>query len=438
MTYVPLFWLIASLLLVPYRPGFLLGCAILAFQYDNLYNTTMMGPSLFVLFFSIMVLIAFVQRRSFVLNISDYLILSFGSLYVLAMLYSPDISAGIRISGRLVLLGMGYYFIGRFLSSNNIYRSQYIYDFGISILILSLAFGYLSVGLQESSARLLLGEGSAVGFSQMIDISAGFCLFYLLSVSGNHAWIKRFAMYIIFAGIMVLLLFNATRGTVVSLVFAVCVYFGVSVLQWKPGNRIFKRMLSLGFVIFGASVVLLQFSGQSEVLVFGLERLGMNFGPSGVRDDTSLMVRFELFRMAWDMFVQAPLFGHGIGSFLWNGKLYYPHNVFLELLAETGLMATTVFTIIFVRVGWMAFRLFRKNIPEVTIAGGIFLITAAHQQMSFALWMAKAMFLFMGVVVSYHIQLERPQPKSRPQPLSVIAQRSARLARNPLPDEQTN
>lgn len=412
MTYLPFFWLIGSLLLVTYRPGFLLGCAMLAFQYDNLYNTTIIGPSLFVLFSCAMLFIAFIQRRLFVLNIHDYLIISFGALYLFAALYSPDIDAGFRKAAGLLVLCIGYYFIARFLASSPVYRERFIFDFGISVLILALIFGYLSVAQQVSSSRLLLGEGSAVGFSQMIDIAAGFSLFYLISVSGENAWIKRIAMLVLFAGIIALLLFNATRGTVVSLVFAVCVYIAVSIVRWRPGSRYVTRILPPALLMFGAFAVLVQFSVQSESLVFGLERLGMNFSAAGFQVDSSSAARMELFGLAWDMFAEAPLLGHGIGSFQYQTSLGYPHNVFLELLAETGLIGTSVFTVLFVKTGWMAGRLFKENLPAATIMAGLFFIMAAHQQISFSLWMAKAMFFSMGVIVSFYVQLEKSRPSS--------------------------
>lgn len=409
MTYVPIFWLLASILMVPYRPGFMLGCAMLAFQYDNLYNTSVMGPSLFVIFLISMLFIAFIQKRLFVLVSYDYLIMLFGFLYVLAMFYSPDISTGIKISGRLVLLCIGYFFIGRLLSSSHIYSERYLYDFGTSILLLTLVFGYQSVGLQETSVRLVLGKGSPVGFSQMLDIACGFSLFYLLSASGINMWFKRIAMLPVFTGVMLLLLLNATRGTIVSLVFALCVYLAVSIFRWRPDSHFFSRSLSFGFMLVGVAVFLFQFGDQPGSASIGFSRLGMNFGAGGLQGDTSTANRLEFFSLAWEMFANAPLFGQGIGSFLWDGKPHYPHNVFMELLAETGLIATSVFTIILVKTGWMAARLFRYPLPEATIVAGLFFIMVVHQQISFALWMAKPMFFSMGVIVSLHLRLEKSQ-----------------------------
>ena len=432
MTYVPIFWLIICIMVSPYRPGLLLACGILSYQYDDLYDTHVLGPSLFFLFAAITGITAFTQKRLITLNIYDYIIFSFGALYVMSSLYAPDFMVAINRSGRLVALCIGYYVIGRFNSSNTSFNKHYIFDFGVSVLLLSLTFGYLSVGLQEAGGggaiRLSLGEGTAVGFSQMVDLAAAFSLFYMLSISGIDAWAKRFAMLVLFGGVGLLVLYNATRGTVVSLIFASCVYLAAAITQWRPGNRYLSRGLALIFLTIGASAFLLQFGDRSDLLGVGIDRLAMNFGLGGFQGDMSSGVRIKLFERAWDMFAQAPFLGGGVGSFVWNAKPYYPHNVFLELLAETGIITTAVFTFIFVRVGWMAFRLFRKNIPAVSIAAGIFLVTAAHQQMSFALWMSKAMFLFMGIIVTYHIQLEKPQLSS-----STVKQ-PARLV-NKLPSE---
>lgn len=407
MTYIPVLWLVACILLLPYRPGFLLGCAILSFQFDSLYNSTTLSPLLLVMFFCAIVFVTFIQKRVFVFCLYDYLIIIFGALYAASSIYSPNVLAGISISGRLVLLGLGYYFIGRLLSSSHIYKDNYIYDFGASILILTIVFGLLSVAEQGTHGRLHLGTGSAVGFSQMLDVAVGYSLFYLLSVTGKHAWIKGSFMAAIFASVAVLVLLNATRGTIASLVFAISIYMAISIFRMRPDSRFLTSLISLGFTVIGLSVILIQLSGQQGLLTFGFDRLGMNFGAYGIQSDSSTLGRMAMLRQAWEMFSDSPLFGQGIGSFLWNGRPQYPHNLFMELLAETGLITTTVFTIILARTGWMAGRLFKFNLPEAAIVAGLFFITLAHQQVSFALWMAKPMFLSMGIIASLHMRFER-------------------------------
>jgi O-antigen ligase len=52
----------------------------------------------------------------------------------------------------------------------------------------------------------------------------------------------------------------------------------------------------------------------------------------------SLSGRFELYERALRTWVAAPLRGQGIGSFAAQAPLPYPHNVFLEVLTETGVI----------------------------------------------------------------------------------------------------
>jgi O-antigen ligase len=52
---------------------------------------------------------------------------------------------------------------------------------------------------------------------------------------------------------------------------------------------------------------------------------------------------FEIIHAA-DLIVQKPLLGHGLGGFTpyYNNQRYYPHNIFLELICETGIIGTLI------------------------------------------------------------------------------------------------
>jgi len=413
-------WLVLSIAVAPRRPGYFLGCAILSFQYDSLYNTNVIGPALYVLFFGFTLFLVIYYRRFFAVGASDYLIILFGAVYAVSAVYSPDVETGLEIAGRLIAFCIGYYMIGRFYSTISIYRDRYIFDFGVSVVLLSLVFGYLAIYMQESPDRLVLGEGSAVGFSQMLDIAGGFTLFYLLSISGNFAWVKRVGVFLLFACIAVLIIFNATRGTIIGLIAAFLVYVGAQVFQRQSGSRHLSRIVASSFMIMIAYMVLVQFSPGNELFASAFERLGMNFGPSGMQIDPSAVSRLNLLQQAWAMFIESPLLGEGVGSFSQHSVLGYPHSVFPELLAETGLIATTLFALIIIRTVLMALRLFRESSADTRIVLGIFFISLVHQQVSFALWMAKPLFLSMGVIVSLYLRSDRRQ--------GLVSEKRARIA----------
>lgn len=68
--------------------------------------------------------------------------------------------------------------------------------------------------------------------------------------------------------------------------------------------------------------------------------------------DVTITARIEAFQTSILMFVNSPFYGQGLGGFnsVYRGNeigenIKYPHNIFLELLSETGLIGTIMFTL---------------------------------------------------------------------------------------------
>lgn len=62
----------------------------------------------------------------------------------------------------------------------------------------------------------------------------------------------------------------------------------------------------------------------------------------------SVGIRLDLYKQAFFLFIEKPFFGHGFGSWanISNTKFKYPHNIVLELMAETGFIGLLFFILI--------------------------------------------------------------------------------------------
>ncbi|HEX7118537.1 MAG TPA: O-antigen ligase family protein, partial [Longimicrobiales bacterium] len=59
----------------------------------------------------------------------------------------------------------------------------------------------------------------------------------------------------------------------------------------------------------------------------------------------SIGARIDRMAHGWRMFREAPILGHGTGSFVFGGQIGdYPHNILLELLSENGLIGLFLWT----------------------------------------------------------------------------------------------
>jgi O-antigen ligase len=150
------------------------------------------------------------------------------------------------------------------------------------------------------------------------------------------------------------------------------------VATYKTGSRSMIVQVLIGTVILG-----LMYKGLHRkirvatillVLLVSVTALISYSGTVGGRvlsflqDPSYWLERSErpyLWAEALKGFYQKPLFGHGVGAFAMNVKgadiIEYPHNFFLEVLYEGGLVCFVLFTLFWVLVGHYLFHWRRLN-----------------------------------------------------------------------------
>ncbi|MDO4997400.1 MAG: Wzy polymerase domain-containing protein [Neisseria sp.] len=204
------------------------------------------------------------------------------------------------------------------------------------------------------------------------------------------------------AGLPLIVFLTTTLGLVNSrtiLLYVVAV--GAVLLLWRlrsvrQGNRLF--LITLFALVM---VVAVQFSLNSVLAWFGdvqvetaLARVENSSFSGSARD-------LE-WTKAWQVFQLAPIFGHGWGSFSWQGfwhssfpQGYSPsglsvlfthsHNIVLQLLAEMGVVGTLL---VFGGAAWVALPALRKK----KLAGNAFLpsallaVSLCHSMLEYPLW----------------------------------------------------
>ena len=164
-------------------------------------------------------------------------------------------------------------------------------------------------------------------------------------------------------------------------------------------KRVRLRTLAVGLVCLAVVLLALlpQFGGRlktlSELLPGGEERM--------VKEDSSFRQRALLAGTAWEMFADHQLLGVGAGNFSEHYDEYsmrvgatvssyedfahrrFPHSLYLELLAETGLAGLLAFTLVIVatlvnaRAARAMFRE-RGDTPSVNLVNSIVLALAGY------------------------------------------------------------
>lgn len=130
------------------------------------------------------------------------------------------------------------------------------------------------------------------------------------------------------------------RGPVLALILSFLLFFVLSV-RGLPRLRIDRFALRLGVAVFFV-VIVLAIVGQELFPTLAL-RTKILVTEGG----TSVATRLDLYRAAVGLWAKSPIWGNGTGQFgvavAGEDMRLYPHNIILELGAETGLIGVLVF-----------------------------------------------------------------------------------------------
>lgn len=127
-------------------------------------------------------------------------------------------------------------------------------------------------------------------------------------------------------------------------------------------------------------------------------------GPSGagrlLESDFGARRRVE-WAKAWHMFLEHPLFGSGWGGYAFqsvrleafggyakaseNALFVHSHNLFTQLLAETGLLGTTIVTLALVYCLWPYFHK-NQTTAENLLLVSLAMVTLGHSMFEYPLW----------------------------------------------------
>ena len=117
-------------------------------------------------------------------------------------------------------------------------------------------------------------------------------------------------------------------------------------------------------------------------------------------------IRFQLFLYAWLMFLSNPLLGVGFGEYAWRafelsaglagssppGLDRHSHNLFLQLLAETGIAGLSCIAIPL--VSWFWRMPWRSLTPDRCWMIGVLAVIGLHSMVEFPLWHANFLGMF--------------------------------------------
>lgn len=208
--------------------------------------------------------------------------------------------------------------------------------------------------VQDEIAQIPAWEGRITSFLEHYNGLAGylnlvlpFCLAF--AIGGTDSVLRTLSRWCLALAAIALLL-TQSRGGLLAFVAILLVYTYLSANDRKTGIR------QVAFVLIAC--------------LLAAAVVGLFFQRLGEIDDFTTVSRLAIWAGAFTVFAQSPLFGTGFGNLrgLMGGLLNLPdgwtgdaHNLYLELLAETGLIGFMVFSGLIVVALRTAQRQLRKT-----------------------------------------------------------------------------
>ena len=229
-----------------------------------------------------------------------------------------------------------------------------MFDFAVTV-ILDMLFGMFQrtlIGLYTERAAnakqtisvnsgILPYTSSAGGYICMALVS----YITLLRIQGRKL---RAVSWVVIALLVISFFILRKRGFTLDMILSFAIVWFVGNIMNKKRKINIKRSVQIISAFFAVLIVgiVLYFS------VSGIREIVDNYLVRFSTDDTTLSGRTVLYDLAWNRFRLHPVFGIGWGNYrgLTTGifdstsdSTYAAHNVYLQLLCETGVVGTVVF-----------------------------------------------------------------------------------------------
>lgn len=338
----------------------------------------------------------------YVIDIYDVFFIAAILILFFTSFYATDIVESLNYSFRFLLLGVGYFFITKIILLNTNKYEDAFKAFLIYSLWLAIIFGtfggilYLLKGFGQGAYRLTIPGVHPIPFSQLIGLGI-ITSFIIFITNGSYFNIKsKFKLNInkaLLPYLVLLLLATQTRGVMLSLAVSILFYLVLAKIKIRK-----SILYTSAFVMILAVFLAIQYI-DFEVL---FERMLAKQTASSVDN------RLIAYSDSLSIFLEHP-FGIGPDAFKYYSILPYPHNLFLELLAQYGIFGLLISLYLILLILFMSFIVKKTGNRSLThiILMAIFFYYFIEAMFSFTLWMHKGLFLYMGLFAGYHYRFKR-------------------------------
>ena len=131
----------------------------------------------------------------------------------------------------------------------------------------------------------------------------------------------------------------------------------VFTIYYAMKHMSFSKLFIYSIVVLAALLFIESLLANNAIFKMGFNRIFNFFGNSNSIENDLRWIRWGL---AWNAFVDSPLFGHGLGSVFYEVG-FYSHNIFTDMLCEGGFLLFSFFVYLLYRFVKASFYLVKED-----------------------------------------------------------------------------
>lgn len=361
-------------------PLFLLSLIPLGYILSGLVPSIELTLIAYILLYLLALYRVFLKKHKIAVKKVDGLFY-LGALIVLtSVLFSPNQTAGIIKAAKFIFLALSLIFFSRlFIISKEDLEKFFKYLLTASILTEYIvlvdyftsgvdAFRYLAFGVIIPIPLAMLGATTTV----------------MLVIQYFYQRIRLYYFVLALLPSVSMMTIAASKGPTIALVVTLLLFMPMFFKKIR-----IKHLLLLPIVIY--LITKIGFVDRS------LENLILRFIYTG--DDLSTSIRLDIYNESMELFYANPLFGIGVG-----GLDFYPHNFFIEILAENGILLflpVSALLVLFI-VRYLKFVLSKTTDYIEAIIIALLSTSMISLMFSFTYVDHKYLFLSIGLLIVYN------------------------------------
>ncbi|NQV88200.1 MAG: O-antigen ligase family protein [Parcubacteria group bacterium] len=325
--------------------------------------------------------------------------LTFAFIIVASLFYTSNVAYGIEKSIEFFTITALAAFVPFFLLNSRDRIKNFFFFLASVGLILGINFILFGVLLSFSKLAEIIGS-NYVAVGQLSGMAIIILLYYV-----KKQKLRYLGIFLAVVILLATMIVSGGKGPIISLILTMIIaaIFSVKLVGGFKKIKI-KSVIFIQAIFLIGLVAVLLISPAGSVLLNRTMYFVEVWDQGGE-------TRVDALELSVEMSKESPILGKGMGSFWteWqkqnsNWDFKYPHNIFLEVSSETGILGLTAFLVIVLWSLWVMIKLkienYSSRVIEVVFALTIFIVM---NSLLSGFINNQALFFYLGMIHSIRL-----------------------------------